>query len=320
MKKPPVHDDENERLATLKALEILDTPAEERFDRLTRLAQALFDVPIALVTLVAGERQWFKSCIGLSTSETSRDVSFCGHAIFDGDPLIVPDTADDERFANNPLVVNDPNIRFYAGCPIKAPNGHRLGTICIIDQKPKALTNEQVQRLKDLASIAESEIAALELAVTDEMTGLVNRRGFLMTAEKSLSLCRREGRPISLVFVDVDGLKQINDRYGHKVGDYAICAVAESMSVVCRDSDTGGRLGGDEFVLLLTEADEMHAQDVVHRLNTHLTSRCNAVTGLQHLSISCGIVAYSLQRHNSVEDILDDADSAMYRNKKTTRG
>ena len=136
-----------------------------------------------------------------------------------------------------------------------------------------------------------------------------------MTAEKSLSLCRREGRPISLVFIDVDGLKQINDNYGHKVGDYAISAVAESITVVCRDSDTSGRLGGDEFVLLLTDADEKHAKDVVVRLNTHLSSRRDSVSGIKNVTISCGIVAYDPNRHDTVNDLIHEADVCMYDNK-----
>src|ERR1700752_1549332 len=116
MLTPALPADENTRLDTLRALNILDTSPEERFDRLTRLAKRLFGVPIALVNLVDADRQWFKSCVGLSATETPRDISFCGHAILGDDILLVPDAGVDERFHDNPLVTGDPNIRFYAGC------------------------------------------------------------------------------------------------------------------------------------------------------------------------------------------------------------
>ena len=152
MIKPDNPKNENNRLETLRSLEVLDTQAEERFDRLTRMAKRMFGVPIALVSLVDANRQWFKSCIGLSASETSREISFCGHAILGSEVFIIPDTIKDERFADNPLVLNDPNIRFYAGCPLKV-NGHRLGTLCIIDQAPRNFERGDIDALKDLSLI-----------------------------------------------------------------------------------------------------------------------------------------------------------------------
>ena len=125
MKAPETPADEAKRLATLRALGVLDTAAEERFDRLTRMAKRLFRVPIALVSLVDENRQWFKSCMGLATNETSRDISFCGHAILGDDIFIIPDTLADARFADNPLVVGEPYIRFYAGARCMRPMAPR---------------------------------------------------------------------------------------------------------------------------------------------------------------------------------------------------
>lgn len=118
----------------------LDAAPEERFDRLTRLAKRLFNVPIALVTLIDKDRQWFKSCVGLDVSETSRDVSFCGHAILQNELMLVPDAREDLRFHDNPLVTGAPNIRFYAGYPLTVPDGNKLGTLCLIDTKPATST------------------------------------------------------------------------------------------------------------------------------------------------------------------------------------
>ena len=178
MIKPATPVDEATRVGTLRALDILDTAAEERFDRLTRLAKRLFGVPIALVSLVDTNRQWFKSCDGLGATETPREISFCGHAILSDDILVIPDALLDDRFCDNPLVVDDPHIRFYAGCPLRAPNGSRLGTLCLIDRAPRMFDADELQPLRDLAHMAEQELAAVQLATTDELTQISNRRGF----------------------------------------------------------------------------------------------------------------------------------------------
>ena len=154
-KKTP---DEEKRLQALRDMGILDTPAEERFDRLTRLAQRTFGVPIAAVSLIDADRQWFKSKQGLSASETPRDVSFCGHAIHSGDPFIVNDAAKDPRFADNPLVTGDPSIRFYAGWPLTAPDGSRVGTLCLIDSKPREFDAEQRRAFRDMAEMVQQQL------------------------------------------------------------------------------------------------------------------------------------------------------------------
>ena len=149
---------EKQRIASLKGLDILRTEPEERFDRITRLASTALEMPIALVSLVDEETQWFKSCIGLDVRETSREVAFCAHAILEDKILEVPDTLLDHRFADNPLVTNAPKIRFYAGCPIKSPDGFALGTLCLIDNKPRQLDSEHRAMLIDLAGLVETEI------------------------------------------------------------------------------------------------------------------------------------------------------------------
>tara|TARA_R110002072_G_scaffold9512_2_gene45869 strand:- start:795 stop:1307 length:513 start_codon:yes stop_codon:yes gene_type:complete len=153
MIQPQLPWDEQRRMTYLRALQILDTPPEERFDRVTRMAQAYFGVPIALLSLVDENRQWFKSCQGLSASETSREVSFCGHTILQSEPLVIPDATEDPRFADNPLVLEGPEIRFYAGWPLGLDGGSALGTLCIIDSKPRDLDPAQLEVLGDLANV-----------------------------------------------------------------------------------------------------------------------------------------------------------------------
>jgi diguanylate cyclase (GGDEF)-like protein len=155
---PPLPSNELQRVASLRALHILDTPAEERFDRITRLAKAMFAVPIVTVSLVDEQRQWFKSMEGLSMCETSRDVSFCGHAILSRELFIIPDALEDERFADNPLVTGEPGIRFYAGCPLYTLDGYALGAVCIIDHQPRILSDAEQQALKDVGAWVENEI------------------------------------------------------------------------------------------------------------------------------------------------------------------
>lgn len=161
---PPIPGNELQRLSALRALQILDTPAEERFDCITRLAKVYFDVPITLISLVEDERQWFKSVNGLPVCETSRDVSFCAHAMLSRELFIIPDALADSRFADNPLVTGDPHIRFYAGCPLYALDGSALGSLCIIDRQPRELSIAEQQVLRDLGTWAENEINAVEIS------------------------------------------------------------------------------------------------------------------------------------------------------------
>jgi GAF domain-containing protein len=159
MPAAPLPPNETERIATLHALNILDTPPEERFDRLTRITRGAFHVPVAVVSMVDTGRQWFKSSGGLAVCETSRDVSFCAHAILGEDILYVENATKDERFSDNPTVTGDPKIRFYAGCPLRV-NNFKMGTLCLIDKKPRAFTEEDRQLLRDLAAIVEQELVS----------------------------------------------------------------------------------------------------------------------------------------------------------------
>jgi phosphoribosyl 1,2-cyclic phosphodiesterase/CheY-like chemotaxis protein len=155
--RAPTPRDEGQRLAALQKLRILDTPPEDRFDRIGRLAAALFEVPIVLVSLVDRDRQWFKSCLGIPETETSRELSFCAHAILGEDTMVVPDTLRDERFADNPLVTGEPRIRFYAGYPLVL-EGMRIGTLCLVDTRPRQFDETKINLLQDLGRLVEQEL------------------------------------------------------------------------------------------------------------------------------------------------------------------
>lgn len=164
MIEPRIPVDERERLAELQALHVLDTPPEERFDRITRTAQRLFGVQTALISLIDAERQWFKSKQGLESEETPRKYAFCAHAILDDEVMVIPDAREDQRFSGNPLVLGAPNIRFYAGAPLKGPRGHRVGTLCVLGPDIRTFSLKDQALLRDLANWAEMELSNHELA------------------------------------------------------------------------------------------------------------------------------------------------------------
>jgi len=316
LKKPDIPIDEVARLNALRSLNILDSPSEERFDRLTRLTKRIFGVPIALVSLIDEDRQWFKSSVGLNVNETPRDISFCGHAIHGDDVFIIPDATKDQRFADNPLVLDEPYIRFYAGYPLKSLDGSKLGTLCILDRKPRSLSEEDLQTFKDLAAIVESELAAIELATIDELTGITNRRGFMLLAQHSLSLCYRQGIPASLVYFDLNNFKKVNDKFGHAEGDRALKVIADQMKYNFRDSDLYVRLGGDEFCALLLNAHKILAEDVVTKFLLSLEKYNEGANRGYDISVSYGIVEFNHNHHQTVEALLAEADSMMYKQKK----
>lgn len=171
MPKSPLPDNEKQRLKALYQLAILDTAPEERFDRFTRLATRLLDVPIAAISMVDADRQWFKSQQGVAILETNRHTSFCSHAIIKSDIFVVPDARSDRRFAQNPMVIGKPHVRFYAGAPLKSSSGYLVGTVCIMDEQPRVLNAEERRALRDLADCVETE---LNLFSVDDFSKTLN--------------------------------------------------------------------------------------------------------------------------------------------------
>lgn len=312
MIKPPLPIDETIRLLNLHSLRILDTASEERFDRITRMGRRLFDVDICLVSLVDAKRQWFKSKQGLTVCETSREISFCGHTILSDEILVVRDAKQDQRFVDNPLVTGEPFISFYAGCPIRGPDGHRVGTLCLIDSVPRDLTTPDQDTLRDLAAMVEDELIIGSQVTKDELTQIANRRGFNMVANYMLSLCRRTGVDAELVYFDLDGFKKINDRLGHNAGDEILQHFAKLLIKAFRTADVVARLGGDEFVVLLTAA-QCSSHSALQRLKQLAAN--DQCTVLQQLAWSVGTFKFDPAQHDSVESLLTDADTKMYNNK-----
>lgn len=316
MKKPDFPPNEAGRLETLHALNILDTPPEEGFDRVTRLARRLFRVPSAFVSLIDTHRQWFKSAAGADLGETPRELSFCAHAILADAVMIVPDTRRDPRFAEHPTVTGTPPIRFYAGCPLAMPNGARLGTLSIVDFAPRDFDADDQAALRDLAAIVENELLARQLALQDELTKIANRRGFKQAAQQCLALCVRHGMPASLVFLDLDGFKAINDTWGHAEGDLALMTFADQLQKSFRASDIFARIGGDEFAVLFVNVTAAQAERIFERFADELRKRTQEAARGYEIRYSHGIVEFEPGKHGSIDALLAEGDTLMYALKK----
>ena len=314
---PPTPVDELLRLETLRKLKILDTDPEERFDRITRLAKQVFGTPIALVSLVDADRQWFKSRQGLDAGETPRDVSFCGHAILEDKIMVVEDTFNDERFADNPLVENDPGIRFYAGYPLNAPDGSKVGTLCIIDREPRQMTTEERSLLKELGTMVEEEFIVAAMMREDPITGISNRSGFCTVAEHLLAMCDRTGMPASLMIFHLTNFAEIEASRGTVEADRALIELTHLLLASFRDSDTVGRVAEDKFAVLLAGSRMGDLDEIRRRLMECITSR-NEATAAYWLEVETHGIAYTKDRHTdidaligSIEQQIDDLSEAV---------
>lgn len=243
--------DEPARLAELQDLCLLDTPPEERFDRLTRLACRLFGVQTALVSLVDDERQWFKSRQGLDVAETPRNISFCGHAILNDGAFVIEDASSDVRFADNPLVTGGPCIRFYAGMPLTGPNGYKVGTLCLIDPVPRHFGVGDLEALRDLAAIATTEIANKDLS-----------RALHTASENELRLRQiTDAVPALIAYVDAGQRFVFHNRaYEEVFGLTAQQIHGKTMREV---------MGGETFETVRHHVDQALAGEVVRYERTH---------------------------------------------------
>lgn len=311
---PEIPFDEKQRLEKLRALKILDSAPEERFDRLTRMAKRMFNVDVSVVSLIDENRQWFKSKAEECNlpDEIHRDLSFCGHAILGEQVFVIEDALLDERFHDNPLVTSAPNIRFYAGYPLKVGSGNALGTLCIFDREPRRFDPDELQLLQDLGAMAEQEIAALQLATLDELTLISNRRGYVDLARHGLNVCHRKGMSAAVVLIDLNKFKPINDRFGHAEGDRALVVFANALRSVFRKSDTCGRIGGDEFAVFMLDADEHDVQEAIARLRDNIAQYNQTSQRGYDIEFSAGYVISQPDADEKIEDLLKQADARMY--------
>jgi diguanylate cyclase (GGDEF)-like protein/PAS domain S-box-containing protein len=448
--------EEKERLGILKKYDILDTEPEEAFEAMVRLASYICQTPIAAISLVDEHRQWFKAIVGLDAKETSRDVAFCAHTILNDGPMIVSDAQLDERFSDNPLVTSSPNIRFYAGIPLTTSGGYRLGTLCVIDNVPRELSQTQLGAVKTLADNvmahldlllshkqARNYIDDLQLAASifdaaseamfvsdaqncivtvnpaftaitgysltdvigqtprilgsgrqskefyqkmwnslevtgswkgelwnkrktgehyaqqlsinviypksghkrlhvaifsdithkkqtdeliwkqanyDHLTQLPNRMLFQNRLEQDVRLARRSQQAVSLLFIDLDRFKAVNDTMGHDVGDELLKQVASRIRLCVRETDMVARMGGDEFTILFQHVGDPIPSGTIAKNIIDKLEQPFFIHGVDvSVSASIGIASCPKDADNPVQ-LLKCADIAMYDAKESGRG
>ena len=347
MEAPQVPENESKRLEALYKTELLDSSKELAFDNLTFLVRRFFDVPVVAISLVDEVRQWFKSIHGLEVCETSRDVSFCGHVVYHGSPIVVEDARLDERFFDNPLVKDSPNIVFYAGVPIRyayKDEVYFLGSLCIIDYIKRSFSPDDLQLMENFAFVVETiietrlpaqkfELLANHLekdnfdlrdiethihqlktvAETDLLTELPNRRYLKRILDEHWYADNRQ-KNICLMMIDLDNFKTVNDTHGHHVGDVILKNVASALkSLVRTGEDTLCRFGGDEFILVSFNQDAEGFSALAHKILTHFQQN-EVFSDDADITVSIGGCINSNKTY-PFETLLKTADAQLYRAK-----
>ena len=308
MQVPELPGNEAARVATLRSLNILDTPRDDRFDRYTRITARIFDMPIVLISLVDGCRQWFKSAQGLDAEETPRDISFCGHAILGDEVFEVRNTRRDARFRDNPLVIEQPHIRFYAGAPLEAPNGHKLGTLCIIDRVPRRLSDDEKTMLKNLADMVVGEM----ISNVDTETGLANRNAQILAGAKCLEKGADAGALSLLLFDISDVFTTQGEADSKKPGT----AFAELLREHFPTAQSIAHLGGYHFCVLLKKDETFDEALAINRLCAGAKDSLHYDGSDGSLSIFVGCVRYDAKKYVSIDDMLQEADGMFSRHEK----
>jgi len=317
----PIPADESLRLRDLERHAAIGLISDPHFERLVDLAGSLFAAPMVAISLVDADRQWFLASRGLGgLRETPRSTAFCAHAIAGTGVMVVPDALDDARFRTNPLVVAGPQIRFYAGAPLRSPDGHNLGTLCVLDTHPRPPLNPaDQQRLQWLAELVMRELELRRLAHHCPVTGLPNRPSFLRIGEREFQRARSEGLPLALLLFDVDNFRQINSRWGHAAGDRLLLDLCDLCRSFLREQDYAGRLGDGEFALLLVNRasqDALHEADALRLAVTHLPGVHSHSDFALH--ISGGLTGLG-NEDRSFEDLLHRAVHALHLAKSNGR-
>ena len=307
----PVPVDEVDRQRDLERFGVLDHESDVHFDRLVRVASYVLETPIALISLVDGQRQWFLARHGLEATETPREMAFCAHAIAAGETLVVPDARNDPRFCSNPLVTGEPGIRFYAGAPLQTDEGHNLGTLCLIDRLPRQFSAGQVQLLEDLAELVLRELNLRRASTLCSVTGVPNQSSFMDQGQRELERAKQSGVPLALMVVEIDHFSRINNIWGHATGDQMLHDLADLCRQHLRPADLIGRLGGVRFAFLLIDTDSDAALERAESMRTAILEwRGLHASSAEPLSISGGLTELDAKDQH-LEDLMQRAQQAL---------
>lgn len=329
MPAAPCSPHESRRLAAVHKVRLLGTPAEERFDRITRLARRIFDVPMACIDIVGEKLAWLKSVQGFDGIEGLRKDSYCHYTVLDNEVSVIRDAREDARVSDSAFAQN---WVFYAGVPLLF-DGERVGVLCVGDTKPRDFGSEDMDSLVDLAAmvnhelqvaaLSESQLALatsndeLELKVRiDVLTHLWNRHAILELLDAELA--RPAPSSVAVLMIDVDYFKAINDTRGHAAGDQVLRVVAERLRVSARAMDAVGRYGGEEFLMVLSGVDEAEAVQIGERVRERV-ARTAIQFDEQGIPVTCSIGIALAAGSRDADALIRQADDALYRAKAAGR-
>ncbi len=324
MLEPPFPVDEASRISGLVKLDVLDTPPEERFDRITRLVRQVFDVPIVLISLVDNKRQWFKSKQGLVAKETCRKSSFCAHAIalpVTLDPsnriMEIPDTKLDERFRDNPLVIGDPYIRFYAGFVLQSHDEYNLGTLCIIDKKVRKLSDTDRATLFDFGMVAQDALQSLRYEDKDIYTGLYNRRGFYPVADYVLESAAKQEFHTTLVYIKKLNFLRLVKEFGGLVEREILLNFVDVLESTFRSSDVIARIDDDKFVVLISHNQSYEIENVFMQLREKMQLANTKLNVGFKIQYKIGSFSFAPEYFKSSGRLIDLVDKRMNESQYT---
>lgn len=298
-------------LQVLRSLEVLDTEPEERFDRITRLAQRVLGVDRVEIALLDENRVWRKSAIGLPTGEVPRTGSFASYATFANGPFVVADATVDPRFREVELV-EDGTVVSYAGYPLMSRRGHRLGALGLFGRESRYLDEEELKVLEDLAAMVSTELTASLRANSDPMTHLLNRQGFAEVATHALSQADTSGQPVAMLVLEMDTYPSIAREHGVEAADEALLECSALLSACFRRSDVLARLEDARFCVLLVGATIEQVDFPVTRFEKHVNMANGNRLSPWTLSFSVGYTGYDRTRHVDVDALVEEAEGVMY--------
>ncbi len=329
---PPTFEEEEQRLHAVAGLQLLDRPEEERFRRITRLVRSHFQAVASSITIVDRDRQFFVSQQGLPCRETPLEDSVCAMVVREKEPMVITDMAEHHRTRHMTNVHEVMKLRFYAGVPLWSPEGWALGSLCVLDDRPRHFTPDELSCLADFGAIVEDELflkrvgrANQELvdqverlrlrAFVDALTGVWNRGALFDLLHRETERAKRSGSPLAVAMLDIDHFKGVNDTYGHPGGDEVLTELCRRLREEVRAYDSVGRYGGEEFAVVFPDTRPELVAGLGERLR-RAVEEAPFVLGNQRESLTISVGMACLEgEDDTVDALLQRADEALYRAK-----
>lgn len=331
---------EQQKNEVLQRYRILNGSEVHVADQIVRTAAQVFSVPMVVVSLNERYRNWYRSTYGVQAPMLERLLSFCAQANLSDFAFAVSDVRTEAHFSSDPAVEGPPHVVFFAGAPLRDPEGKRFGSLCLVDSRPHEFSEEKLRLLESFAGIVSQDICVrsaaryavrdlieaehdkcglFDMAMTDPLTKALNRRAFYRFAEREVLRAGRHGKPVSAMLFDIDHFKQVNDVHGHSVGDEVLTRLVECVTRSVRDEDLLGRIGGEEFAMVLPETEPLRAVILANRIRESVSELHFAgKTGPFRITISIGISEPGFADLD-ILPALERADSALYQAKQKGR-